>query len=257
MQSSAGMWAAQSALYFRLMSTSVEDTRDQRATVRDRLIRAADLALRRYGVDQVSIDAVAAAAGVSRATAFRQLGGRDQMIIAVALSRSHRFARECSAVMARYVGAFAKLEAAFVYLVGELPSDPIIRELFALTPGGDFGPEAHAIAAATFGPAIEAGRAAGEVRHDVPTDEMVRWTVEQLYLAVLQTDRTDAAVIRRVRAFLAPALGAHRDSEFSGSALSRIQSMDFALGQAREALTALRNLASAEPADAPQVGDGQ
>jgi len=65
MQSSAGMWAAQSALYFRLMSTSVEDTRDQRATVRDRLIRAADLALRRYGVDQVSIDAVAAAAGVS------------------------------------------------------------------------------------------------------------------------------------------------------------------------------------------------
>ena len=239
------------------MSTSVEDAPDQPATVRDRLIRAADLALRRHGVDQVSIEAVAAAAGVSRATAFRQLGGHDQMIIAVALSRSHRFARECSAVMARYVGAVAKLEAAFIYLVDELPNDPIIRELFALTPGGDFGPEAHAIAAATLGPAIEAGRAAGEVRDDVPTDEMVRWTVEQLYLAVLRTDRTEAAVVRRVRAFLVPALGAHGDREFSGDVLSRIESLDFALGQAREALKALRNLASTEPQNGQDVGDGR
>ena len=239
------------ALYFRLMSTSTDHTADQPATVRGRLIHAADVALQRYGPDQVSIEAVAAAAGVSRATAFRQLGGRDQMIIAVALSRSHRFARECSAVMARHVGAFAKLEAAFIYLVAELPNDPIIRELFVLTPGGDFVPEAHAIATATLGPAIEAGRAAGEVRDDMSTDEMVRWIAEQLYLAVLHTDRSDGAVTRRVRAFLTPALGAHRDRELSGRVLSRIESIDFALEQARAALKALRDLEFNQPPNPP------
>lgn len=245
---------ARIALYFPLMSTSAEPPESQPATVRDRLIRAADHALHQYGPDHVSIDAVAEAAGVSRATAFRQLGGRDQMITAVALSRSHRFARECSAVMARHVGAFAKLEAAFIYLVDALPSDPIIRELFVLTPGGDFVPEAHAIATATLGPAIDAGRAAGEVRDDVSTDEMMRWIVEQLYLAVLHTDRSDAVVIRRVRAFLTPALAAHRDRELSGGVLSRIESIDFALDQARAALNALRDLES-QPRESPQVGD--
>lgn len=239
------------------MSARVCETQSESATVRDRLIRTADVWLHRHGVHEASIEAVAAAAGVSRATAFRKLGGRDQMIVAVAMARSRRFARECSAIMTNHVGAFAKLEAAFLYLVGELPNDPIIRELFALRPTGDFGPEAHAIATATLGPAIEAGRAAGEVRCDVSTDEIVHWTVEQLNMAVVQADRSDAAIIRRVRTFVTPALSAHHEQELSGCIRSRIESLDFALEHARDALTALRNLAPAEPQDAVGVSHEQ
>lgn len=212
-------------------------------SARDRLIRTADGWLRRHGVEELSIEAIAAAAHVSRATAFRKLGGRDQLVIAVALARSDSFTRECAAEMARHVGTFAKLEAAFLYLVRELPNDPIVRELFALKPAGDFGPEAEAIANATLGPAIEAGRAAGEVRDDVPIDEIVRWTVEQLYLAVVQTDRSPAAVVKRVRTYLTPALSAHGADRLSGSLRSRVDSLDFALEQAREALAALRQAA--------------
>jgi AcrR family transcriptional regulator len=218
------------------------DTPARSDSVRDHLIQTADVWLHRHRVDQLSIEAVAAAAGISRATAFRKLGGRDQLVLAVALARSDRFVRECAAEMARHVGTFAKLEAAFLYLVRELPNDPIIREFLALTPGGDIGPEADAIANATLGPVIEAGRAVGEVRDDVPTDEIVHWTVEQLYLAVLRVDRSPAAVVKRVRSFLTPALSAQRNREFSGSIGSRIASLDFALEQAREALSALRDL---------------
>ncbi|WP_293046601.1 TetR/AcrR family transcriptional regulator [Mycobacterium sp.] len=219
------------------------DTAAPPDSVRDRLIRTADVWLQRHGVDQLSIEVVAAAARVSRATAFRKLGGRDQLVVAVALARSDRFKLECATEMACHVGAFAKLEAAFLYLVRELPNDPIVRELFALKPAGDFGPEADAIANATLGPAIEAGRAAGEVRDDVSIDEIVHWTVEQLYLAVVQTDRSPAAVIKRVRTYLTPALSAHRAHQFSGSIRSRIESLDFALDRAREALSALQEAA--------------
>jgi AcrR family transcriptional regulator len=217
-------------------------------SVRDRLIRAGDEWLHRHGVGQLSIGAVAEAAGVSRATAFRKLGGRDQLVVAIALARGDRFARECSAQMAARVGAFAKLEAAFLYLVGELPNDPIIRELFALRSPDDLGPEADALATATLGTVIEAGQAAGEVRDDMPTSDIVHWTVEQLYLAVVQADRSPAAVVKRVRTFLTPALSARRDHELSGSIHSRIQSLEFALEHAREALSALQGLL---PADAP------
>jgi AcrR family transcriptional regulator len=219
-------------------------------SVRDRLIRAADVWLHRHRVDQLSIGAVAAAAGVSRATAFRKLGGRDQLVVAVALARGDRFARECSAEMAARVGAFAKLEAAFLYLVRELPNDPIIRELFALRSPDDLGPEADAIATATLGNVVEAAQAAGELRDDVPASEIVHWTVEQLYLAVLQADRSPAAVIKRVRTFLTPALSARRDHELSGSIQSRIQSLEFALEHAREALSALQGLLPTESAGA-------
>jgi AcrR family transcriptional regulator len=219
------------------------DTVAQSDSVRDRLIRTADVWLRHHAVDQLSIEAVAAAADVSRATAFRKLGGRDQLVVAVALARSDRFVRECATEMAGHVGVFAKLEAAFLYLVGELPHDPIIREFFALKSAGDFGPEADVLANATLGPAIEAGRATGEVRDDVPTEEIVHWTIEQLYLAVLQTDRSPAAVVKRVRTYLTPALSARRTHEFSGSIRSRIESLDFALDRAREALSALQEAA--------------
>jgi AcrR family transcriptional regulator len=212
-------------------------------SVRDRLIRTADAWLDRHEVSELSIEAIAAAARVSRATAFRKLGGRDQLVVAVALARSDRFTRECATEMARHVGVFAKLEAAFLYLVGALPNDPIARELFALKPAGDFGPEADAIANTTLGPAIEAGRAAGEVRDDVPIEEIVHWTVEQLYLAVVQTDRSPAAVVKRVRTYLTPALSAHRTDQLSGSIRSRVESLDSALDQAREALSALRQAA--------------
>lgn len=212
-------------------------------SVRDRLIRTADVWLRRHDVGELSIEAIAAAAHVSRATAFRKLGGREQLVVAVALARSDRFVRECTAEMARHVGAFAKLEAVFLHLVRELPDDPIIRELFALKPAGDFGPEVDAIANATLGPAIDAGRAAGEVRDDVPIDEIVHWTVEQLYLAAVQTDRSPAAVLKRVRTYLTPALSAHRTDQLSGSIRSRVESLDSALEQARDALSALQQAA--------------
>jgi AcrR family transcriptional regulator len=208
--------------------------------VLSRLVRAADLALQRDGIEGVSIDAVAAAAGVSRATAFRQLGKRDEMIVAVAISRSRRLVVECAVLMSRPVGAFAQLEAAFVYLVRELSNDPIVRELFALRTSDNLGPGTRDMAVAIFGSAVADGRTTGEIRTDVSDDQIIDWTVEQLYLAVRQVDRSDTAVLQRVRTFLAPALAADRDRLISGNVLSRVESLETALDRAKQALSALQ-----------------
>jgi AcrR family transcriptional regulator len=222
------------------MSTSAHHSAEQ-ASVVDRLVRAADIALQRDGIDGVSIDAVAVDAGVSRATAFRHLGKRDEMIVAVTLVRSRRFASECTRQMSRLAGAFAKLEAAFIYLVRELPNDPVVRELFAMRSPDDLGPGTHEQAVATLGPVIEEGRSAGEIRTDISVDQIVDWTVEQLYLAVQQADRSEAAVRYRIRTFLSPALGAGREHVVPGTMRSRIETLESAVKQTVQALEGLRD----------------
>lgn len=209
-------------------------------SVLDRLVRAADAALQRDGIDGVSIDAIASSAGVSRATAFRHLGKREEMVVAVALSRSRRFIVECRALMTRHVGAFAQLEAAFVYLVRELSSDPIIRELFSLRTSDDLGPGAYEMAVATLGPAVEEGRAAGDIRRDVTRDQIVAWIIEQLYLAIQHHDRSESAVLHRVREFLAPALAADRRRLASATTRARLEMLDASLKQAAQALEVLK-----------------
>ncbi|EHB58797.1 regulatory protein TetR [Mycolicibacterium rhodesiae JS60] len=218
----------------------LDDAWDERAAVPVRLIRAADALLRDRGVDDVTIELVAAAAGVARSTAFRHFGGRDRMVSTVALWRARAFARKCGLVMDSRQGTLPKLEAAFTYLTEALGQDAIMRELFILTPGADFGPEALAIASDAFGQTIEAGQQAGDVRNDVSSDEAVRWIVEQLYLAILQSDRTQAAVVRRFRVFIAAALSGGGNTGIPGTVQSTLEVVDAALAQASEAAAALR-----------------
>lgn len=211
-----------------------------RPAVPMRLIRAADELLRTVGVDDVTIESVAEAAGVARSTAFRHFGGRDRMITTVALWRSRSFARACVLEMDAQRGTFAKLEAAFTYAAEAVAEDAIMRELFLITPGADFGPDALEIASATFGPAIEAGQQAGDVRGDISSQEAVRWVVEQLYLAILQSDRSRAAATRRFRTFVASALSSRDNRVVPGTVRSTLETVDAALTQACDAAAALR-----------------
>jgi AcrR family transcriptional regulator len=175
-------------------------------SVLDRLVSAADAALLDVDIDAVTIQAVALAAGVSRATAFRQLGTREDMIVAVAMLRAARYARSCVAEMHHYTSVFDMIEIAFLYLARELPADPVMRALFMVQTAADIGDEAGELATATLGPVIEQGRSCGVIRTDVSAERVMSWIVEQLYLAIQQPDRADDAVRERVRLFLIPAL---------------------------------------------------
>lgn len=210
-------------------------------TVRDRLIAAADATLRSDGVDAVTVEAVAQAAGISRATAFRQLGKREDMIVAVGVRRAAAYARQCAIEMSNAATALEQLQAAFQFLVRELPDDPIMRAVISVRTAADLTIDVHELLTETFGPVIERGRLSGEVRTDVDVERVMRWIVEQLYLALQQPDRDMAAVRDRLRLFVFPALApSAAASVTSVTVRAHVDALSAALGDAARAVGALR-----------------
>ncbi len=60
--------------------------------IRERIVNAAEGCFARYGVGKTTVEDIAAAAGLSRATVYRSFaGGRDEVILAVILRDMRRF----------------------------------------------------------------------------------------------------------------------------------------------------------------------
>jgi AcrR family transcriptional regulator len=181
---------------------------DVNGTVKDRLIRAADAEIAAHGIDAVQMDAVAKAAGVSRATAFRQLGSVSEMLVQVALLRSERHVLAAKQVMATKTSVFAKLEAALVYTSRELPTDPCISALIAKHSESIRDPRVHRAALEAIGSVVKEGQRSGQVRTDLDTDELIDYMVEQSYFAAEDPRRSEDEVRRRFRHFIVPVLTA-------------------------------------------------
>jgi AcrR family transcriptional regulator len=206
-------------------------------SVKDRLIRAADAEIAARGINAVQMELVAKNAGVSRATAFRQLGSVAEMLVQVALLRARRHVSQVEAIMAAKTGVFAKIEAALVYTAQELPSDPSISALIAQHAESVHDPRVHQVAVEAMGPVLREGQQSGEVRTDIEVDEMVDFLVEQTYLAAEEIDRSEGEVRRRFRHFIIPGLAASNGS--GGEHVSRIMEVQEAVGTAIEALSNL------------------
>jgi AcrR family transcriptional regulator len=217
--------------------TAVDTTSSDDGTAKDRLIRAADTEIAARGINAVQMEAIAKIAGVSRATAFRQLGSVSEMLVQVALLRARRHVASVEAIMAAKTGVFAKLEAALVYTARELPSDPSISALIAQHSASVHDPRVHQVAVDAMGPVLDEGQRSGEVRTDIGIGEMVDFLVEQTYLAAEEITRSDAETRRRFRHFVIPGLAASNGS--SGEQVSRTMEVEEAVGVAIEALTNL------------------
>jgi AcrR family transcriptional regulator len=216
---------------------TVVDIGSRDSTVRDRLIRAADAEIAESGIVSVQMETIAKSVGVSRATAFRQLGSIAELLVQVALLRARRHVAEVQALMAGKTGAFAKLEAAMVYTSRELPKDPSISALIARHSASVHDPHVHQVAVHAVGPALEEGRRNGEVRNDLEIDELVDFLVEQTYIAAEEPDRSEDEVRRRFRHFIIPGLAA--SGVHGGEHLSRTREVEDAVQTAIEALSNL------------------
>lgn len=206
-------------------------------SVKDRLIRAADAEIAARGINAVQMELVARNAGVSRATAFRQLGSVSEMLVQVALLRARRHVAAVEAIMAAKTGVFAKIEAALVYTAQELPSDPSISALIAQHAESVHDPRVHQVAVNAMGPALREGQQSGEVRTDIEVDEMVDFLVEQTYLAAEEIDRSEGEVRRRFRHFIIPGIAAPNGA--GGEHVSRTREVQEAVTVALEALNNL------------------
>jgi AcrR family transcriptional regulator len=217
--------------------TALGVTTGDDGTVKDRLIRAADAEITAHGIAAVQMETVAKAAGVSRATAFRQLGSISEMLVQVALLRARRHVAAVEALMATRTGVFAKLEAALIYTARELPTDPSIKALIAQHSASVHDPRVHQVAEDAMGPVLIEGQRSGEVRIDLGIGEMVDFLVEQTYLAAEEIHRSDDETRRRFRHFIIPAIAAPGGA--GGEHLSRTIEVQDAVTAAIEALNNL------------------
>lgn len=217
--------------------TAAKSTHAGDGTVRDRLIRAADAEIAERGTSAVQMEAVAMRAGVSRATAFRQLGSVSDMVMQVSLLRARRHVEAVQALMAKRTGVFARLEATLLYTTRELPTDPTFAAVIAQRAKSVRNPRVHQMSVEALGPMLREGQQAGEIRTDLSIDELVDFVLEQMYIAADEVDRSDAAVRRRVRNFIVPALAAPK--AVANDRVSVTREAEEAVTVAIEALTTL------------------
>jgi AcrR family transcriptional regulator len=208
-------------------------------SIRARLVRAADEEMTRQGTVSVTMATVAERAGVSRATAFRQLGGTSEMIVQVGLYRSRKHIARVREIMNAQADIFAKIEDAMVYTTRELPGDPVIQALMAQRATAVRDQDIHSVTLTLNGPALRAGQAAGLVRTDIPVAEMTDFIIEQTYLAAEYPDRSEKAARHRFRTFVAPALRPQHDP-----ALPPDGALESALAAAADAITQARAAAA-------------
>lgn len=220
-------------------------------TVKARLVRAADAEITAYGVDALQMEAVAKRAGVSRATAFRQMGSIFEVLVQVALLRLQVHITRILMLMDSKPTVFSKLEAAVVYATREFPVDPAIASLIARHSTFVNDRRVHQHAIDLLGAVLREGQSRGEVRTDLDLDDLVDFLAEQTYLAAEAVDRSEAAVRKRFRHFVIPALEAR--SCCGGEHLSRVTEVEHAVAAAREALEDLTQKLSASQGGAVSV----
>jgi AcrR family transcriptional regulator len=186
------------------MASEVLEAREQ--VVRDRLITAADDELAEHGTLCGRFEAVAHRAGVSRATAYRQLGSIAELLTQVGLRRSEKHTAVVTELMARERGSLAKIEVSMIYSARELPNEPIVLDLLARRSAAIVDPEVRRLIIGVLAPILTTGQASGEIRTDIDRDLIVEYLTEQCYLVTQAADRSETAVRRRFRCFIAPCL---------------------------------------------------
>jgi AcrR family transcriptional regulator len=190
----------------KAVAMAVDLAQTQVDCLRDRLIQAADDELAEFGTLTGRFEAVAHRAGVSRATAYRQMGSVSELLTRVGLRRARKYLAGLQEVIDGETGAMNKLEASLIYGAQVLPGDPIVLNLIArqFTSGRD--PEVYELVDELVRPTVTAGQRCGELRDDIDAVAIMDYIVEQSYFATHARDRSVHAVSQRFRLFIEPAI---------------------------------------------------
>jgi len=183
-----------------------------RAT-RERILLAGDRCFERSGLS-VTVDEVAAEAGITRMTVHRHTGGREQMVRHLVLRASVRLAETLTVVLEGDGPLEDRLVEAMVQTVTTIRATPALAQLFA---GGDvtepwpvIDPDDDVLATVRdfYRPYLDQMAARGRLREGIDAGEAVAWLLAQalLVLVVPEVARSEAAVRRLFGQLAMPAL---------------------------------------------------
>ena len=187
-----------------------EDTREARR----RIIDAAEASFARFGLVKTTVDDIAEAANISRATVYRYFSGaRDELVLAVVERQLRQFANDRVRKTSRD-SSFADVAVdAVLFTAKAAREQPMLAILWE--------PEAARLTGAIMGtsqvlhdatremlrPAFERGKELGTVRQDLDLDRAVEWIIRMVIsFASNPSGRSTAEDRRFLQDFLVPAL---------------------------------------------------
>jgi AcrR family transcriptional regulator len=98
---------------------------------RERWLDAAESCYARFGPAKTTVEDVAQAAGVSRATLYRHFRSRDQLLLAVIVREAGRLAAEAEIQLRRFDDVGSWIVEGMLFCLREIPRRPLLAMLFA------------------------------------------------------------------------------------------------------------------------------
>ena len=194
-------------------ATASDDTKTK--PVRERLLDAAEGCLEQFGPQKTSMEDVARAAGMSRATVYRYFENRDALLLGVASRQASSLASEAINYLAQFNTISDWLVEGLLYTLRELPSRPVFASLVTSLDSRASGSLLLGstglvqIGVNVLQPMFANAKEQGLLRDDVDPEMLVEWLLRVLwtYLNAPSQVATDEEGMRKLfRMMLIPAV---------------------------------------------------
>lgn len=183
--------------------------------VRERLLDAAEGCLEQFGPQKTSMEDVARAAGMSRATVYRYFENRDALLLGVASRQASSLAAEAMSYLSQFSTISDWLVEGLLFTLRELPKRPVFASLVTSLDSSASGSlflgstGLIQIGVNVMRPVFANAQEQGLLRDDVDPEMLVEWLLRVLwtYLNAPSQVATDEESMRRLfRMMLIPAV---------------------------------------------------
>ena len=197
----------------RATASVPDDTKTK--PVRERLLDAAEGCLEQFGPEKTSMEDVARAAGMSRATVYRYFENRDALLLGVASRQASSLAAEAINYLAQFNTISDWLVEGLLFTLREIPERPVFASLVTSLDSRASGnlflgsTGLVQIGVNVLRPMFGNAQAQGLLRDGVDPEMLVEWLLRMLwtYLNAPSQVATDEEGMRKLfRMMLIPAV---------------------------------------------------
>jgi AcrR family transcriptional regulator len=181
----------------------------------ERYLDAAEVCFAQFGLAKTTVEDVARAAGVSRATLYRAFKNRDELFLAVYLRESARLAKDARNHLRAFDDAGSWIVEGMLFCLAEVPKRPLLATQFGVEEAGRTSRivlnsgQVLAVGCETLRPAFEVARDRGQLKPGLELEALIDWVVRILisYLTVPSASLASRAQMRTLlRATVLPAI---------------------------------------------------
>jgi AcrR family transcriptional regulator len=201
------------------------------STMRERILDAADACYAQYGIGKTTVEDVARAADLSRATVYRHFRTHDDLLLAVVAREAARTADEARRRLRRYRDVGSWIVEGLLFCLDEIPARPALARLFSPDALGAASrlvlssEQLLRIGTDLLRPVFEPAREQGRLREGLELDALMEWVFRILvsYLAAPSHVAPSRPAMRRLlrRMILPAVLEGFEDGDANATSTAR------------------------------------